>query len=134
MLPDIVEAAVRPGETTAAEKALARLRVRARAAGTQWALGLLARSEALMAGAGAEAHYVRALELLGATPWNCSAGALTSSYGGWLRRARRHIVAGNQLRQAYEVFVAMGAEGFAARARVELLATGTRSEGNGREQ
>ncbi|HLX87492.1 MAG TPA: response regulator transcription factor, partial [Acidimicrobiales bacterium] len=99
---------------------------RATAAATPWALGLLARSEALMAGAGAEEHYTLALDLLGVTPMDLQRGRAHLLYGEWLRRGRRHVDARSHLRQAHELFVAMGAEGFAERARVELLATGER--------
>jgi DNA-binding CsgD family transcriptional regulator len=46
------------------------------------------------------------------------------SYGEWLRRENRRADARDQLRSAFEGLLAMGAHGFAERARRELLATG----------
>ena len=45
-------------------------------------------------------------------------------YGEWPRRENRRVDAREQLRIAYEMLSRIGAEAFAERARVELLATG----------
>jgi DNA-binding CsgD family transcriptional regulator len=45
-------------------------------------------------------------------------------YGEWLRRRRRRHDARDRLRRAYETFDAIGADGFAERARTELRAAG----------
>ena len=47
-------------------------------------------------------------------------------YGEWLRRENRRVDARAQLRAAHELFVTIGMEAFAERARGELLATGER--------
>jgi DNA-binding CsgD family transcriptional regulator len=45
-------------------------------------------------------------------------------YGEWLRRENRRVDAREQLSRAHETLRAIGADGFAERARRELLATG----------
>jgi DNA-binding CsgD family transcriptional regulator len=125
LLPDMIEAAVRAGDRNAAEQALARFADRATAAGTPWALGLLARSRALLApDSAAEGHFASAVELLGASTMELQEARAHLLYGEWLRRARRHIDARDHLRQAHDMFAAMGAGGFLERARIELSAAG----------
>ena len=124
-LPDLIEAAVRAGRQPLAAQALGRFDERAKATGTPLALGLLARSAALLVGPDqARDTYEAALELLhptGAGPQIARAHLL---YGEWLRRQRRRREARDQLRTAHEMFEALGLDAFAERARVELRATG----------
>ena len=127
-LPDLVEAAVRAGRRDLAERALGRLADRATATGTPLALGLLARSRALLAApAGARQEYEDALQLLARTRTAPALARAHLLYGEWLRRQRRRREARDQLRTALEMFDAMGLRGFAGRTRVELGATGERA-------
>jgi DNA-binding CsgD family transcriptional regulator len=124
-LPLVVEAGVRSGDRDAATRALAELSARAQASGTPWALGLLARSRALLSDhADAEPFFERAIEQLACTTVAIDVAHTRLLYGEWLRRQKRRVHARTQLRLAYEEFSAMGAEGFAERARLELAATG----------
>ena len=128
VLPELVEAAARCGQTGLAEAALGRLAERAVASGTPLALGLLARSRALLASdTDAEPPYeeaVRHLEQCRSIPQLARAHLV---YGEWMRRQRRRRDARERLRTAHDMFTAMGAGAFAERARVELLATGERA-------
>ncbi|PWC08607.1 LuxR family transcriptional regulator [Mycetocola zhujimingii] len=124
-LPELIEAAVRAGDPDTAADALARLSVRARASGTDWALGLEARSRALtIAGPAAEDSYLEAIAHLSMSRIAGEAARAQLLYGEWLRREGRRQEARGQLRAAHELFSEMGAEAFAARAARELQATG----------
>jgi len=99
--------------------------VRATASATPWALGLLKRSQALMADDSlAEEMFQQSIAYLQQTLVLIDLALAQLSYGEWLRRHQRRIDARAQLRQAHEAFQSMGATGFAERARSELLATG----------
>jgi DNA-binding CsgD family transcriptional regulator len=126
-ISDLVEAAARAGDRPVAERGLGRLAERAQAAATPWALGLLARSMALIAGEEGELFYRDAIERLGAARMAIEAARAHLVYGEWLRRQKRRTDARESLRTAYESFAGMGAEPFAERARRELLATGERA-------
>jgi DNA-binding CsgD family transcriptional regulator len=124
-LPELVEAAARSGRTELAAAAVKRLAERTRAAGTELALGIEARSCALVSeGAAAEAFHREAIERLGGCRFALDLARARLVYGEWLRRERRRTDAREQLRVAHEMFASMGAEAFADRARRELLATG----------
>jgi DNA-binding CsgD family transcriptional regulator len=126
-LSELVEAACRTGETELASRALARLDEQTRAGEGDWALGILARSRALLGeGAAAEAAYREAIDRLSRTRLRPELARSRLLYGEWLRRANRRTDAREQLRGAHDAFVSMGAEAFAERARHELLATGAK--------
>ena len=124
-LPELVEAATRCGQGDVANAAIESLSERTRAAGTELALGMEARSKALVSdGAVAERLYREAIERLGRTRLAFELARAHLLYGEWLRRRRRRIDARDRLRAAQDMFTSFGAEAFAARARRELLATG----------
>jgi DNA-binding CsgD family transcriptional regulator len=122
---ELVEAAVRCGEEALAERALERLVETTGASGTEWALGVEARSRALLSeGDAAERLYLEAIERLGRTRQSVQLARAHLVYGEWLRRERRRIDAREHLRTALEMFTGMGAHAFAGRAERELSATG----------
>jgi DNA-binding CsgD family transcriptional regulator len=124
-LVELIEAAVRTADRDAATEALRLLEERTLAAGTEWALGALARSRALLTeGEEAEALYREAIERLGRGRVVIHLARAHLLYGEWLRRQGRRVDARNELRVAHALFDRMGAEAFAERARRELLATG----------
>ena len=124
-LSELVEAGVRSGQAERALAALDRLAEVTRTSGTDWALGIEARSRALMnGGQGAEGLYREAIQRLGRSRVQVELGRAHLLYGEWLRRERRRRDARDQLRTALEMFTSMGTEAFARRAERELSATG----------
>ncbi len=124
-LAELVEAAVRSGATADAKAAMAELDPMTLAAETDWALGVRARSLALMsAGPEAESLHQEAIDRLGRTTVLAHLARAELVYGEWLRREGRRADARGHLRVAHETFSTMGAEAFAERARRELMATG----------
>ena len=124
-LPELVEAASRSRHPARAAGALERLAEITRATGTDWALGVEARSRALVSeDRVAEDLYREAIERLSRTRVRMELARGHLLYGEWLRRGGRRVDSRQQLRTAHEMLTAMGADGFADRARGELLATG----------
>jgi DNA-binding CsgD family transcriptional regulator len=124
-LGELVEAATRCGRKDLAEQALARLSRKARATRTDWALGVEARSRALLSeGEDAEHAFREALERLGRTRVRAELARTHLLYGEWLRREARRVDARAELDRAREMFTAMDIAAFAARAGGEKLATG----------
>ena len=127
-LIELVEAAARSREPELAADALKELSERTRLSGTDWALGIKARSRALLDdGQGAEDLYLEATERLGRCRIRVHLARTQLLYGEWLRRQNRRIDARETLRAAHEMFSTMGAEAFAERAARELLATGEKA-------
>jgi DNA-binding CsgD family transcriptional regulator len=124
-LIEVVEAGARSDAHMAAADVLRQLDERTRASGTDWALGIRARSMALLSdGEVAEARYREAIERLGRSSVAVHLGRAQLVYGEWLRRENRRVDAREQLRAAHDTFSRIGADGFAERARRELTATG----------
>ncbi|SDT17307.1 LuxR family transcriptional regulator [Jiangella sp. DSM 45060] len=124
-LVELVEAAVRSDRHDEARAALEQLDERAGSSGTNWALGVRARSKALLSdGKRAEDLYRAAIERLGGSHATVERARAHLLYGEWLRRENRRTNAREQLRTAHDAFARIGAGAFAERARRELHATG----------
>jgi DNA-binding CsgD family transcriptional regulator len=124
-LSELVEACVRSGNSDLAAEALERLVEAPSASATEWGLGIVARSRALVSEDEAtEALYLEAIARLGRTPLRPELARAHLVYGEWLRRENRRVDARQQLRAAHEMFTCFGADAFAERTRRELLATG----------
>lgn len=124
-LVELVEAATRCGRPELAATALEQLAEPTLASGTSWALGIEARSRALLAeGSAAEDAYQESLAHLGRSRVHSARARVHLLYGEWLRRNSRRSDARSQLRTAHEMFNEMGAQAFAQRAARELDASG----------
>jgi DNA-binding NarL/FixJ family response regulator len=126
-LVELISAATHAGQPERAAAAFSRLSVTTQASGGDWALGIEARSQALLCeGQAAEELHRAAIERLGRTQLRADLARAQLQYGEWLRLAGRRADAREQLRPAREALAEMGIEAFAARAEQELLATGER--------
>jgi DNA-binding CsgD family transcriptional regulator len=121
-MAELAEAAARSGQPGRAAGVMRTLSGITTAAGTGWALGVQARSEALLNDR--EDLYQAAIGYLGRSHARVDLARAHLLYGEWLRRENRRADAREQLHRADEMLGAMGAAGFAGRARRELLATG----------
>jgi DNA-binding CsgD family transcriptional regulator len=124
-LVELIEAAARAGSPERATGAMRQLAESTSVSGTDWALGVEARSRALLSeGQTADRLHRKAIKRLGRIRMRAELARAHLLYGEWLRRENRRIDAREQLRAAYQMLTAMGMEGFTERARRELLATG----------
>jgi DNA-binding CsgD family transcriptional regulator len=126
-LSELIEAATRTENAELANGALTRLGEHTEGCDSDWALGIHARSRALLSeGKAPEPLYREAIERLGRTRLRPELARAHLLYGEWLRREHRRVDARAQLREAHGLFQKIGMEAFAERARAELLATGER--------
>jgi DNA-binding CsgD family transcriptional regulator len=124
-LSELVEASARSGNRDAAASALQRLEGRTRIAGAEWELAIRAQASALLSDRGqADSLFQEALARFRSSRTTLHLARAQLLYGEWLRREGRRVDAREQLRAAHETFDRLGADGFADRARRELLATG----------
>jgi DNA-binding CsgD family transcriptional regulator len=125
---ELIEAAARNGNSELATGTCRRLAGMTSASGTDWGLGIEARSRALVSdGDTAERCYRESIDRLGRTRIRADLARSHLLYGEWLRRERRRIDAREQLHIAHEMLETMGMEAFAERALRELKATGDSS-------
>jgi DNA-binding CsgD family transcriptional regulator len=123
--PELIEAAARGADAELARGALERLAETTQPCGGDVALGIEARSRALLSdGAAAEPLYREAIDRLSRTQVRPDLARAHLVYGEWLRREGRRVDARGQLRTAHDMLDAIGMEAFAERARRELIATG----------
>lgn len=124
-LAELTEAAVRAGDRAVAEEALERLEPTIAPVQSDWGLGILARSRALLSeGQAAEGLYREAVERLARARIRPDAARAHLIYGEWLRREGRRTEARTELRAAYDQCTRIGMPAYAARARAELEALG----------
>jgi DNA-binding CsgD family transcriptional regulator len=124
-LPELIEAAARAGQPDLAGQALDRLAGHTQAGGTDFGLGIAARSRALLSeGRAAQDLYREAIDRLGRTRLRPELARAHLLYGEWLRREHRRVDARVQLRAAHDILDPIGMDAFAERARRELAATG----------
>src|SRR5262249_31343000 len=106
---EFIEAAVRTGQPKLAAWVRDRLARMMRATGTDWAVGVLARSSALLAsGEAAESCYREAIDHLGRTRVRFELARAHLLYGEWLRREGRRQDFFYKQKTAYDMLTTAG--------------------------
>jgi DNA-binding CsgD family transcriptional regulator len=122
---ELAEAALHTGDLRRVSDAAEWLAERAQVTQTAWVQAMEARVRAMLhTGPEAEALYRQAIDQLATTPLRPEVARSHLLYGEWLRREGRRTDARAQLHTAHDMLAAMGMNGFAERARRELIATG----------
>ena len=112
-LAELIEAAARVGAHDVAAAALERLSETTRASGTDWALGVEARSRAILSqDSSAEDLYREAITRLSRTRVRVMTARAHLVYGEWLQRKERRADARAQLGIAHEMFTRNWSRGF----------------------
>lgn len=126
-LADFVEAGVFSGNAEAARAVIEEMEVASAPAPVPWVETMLHYGKALLAApAVAEGFFLQGLGPA-AKNWPFLRGRLLLAYGEWLRRQRRPADARAPLREARDLFDALGASPWSNRARQELRASGETS-------
>jgi DNA-binding CsgD family transcriptional regulator len=126
-LADFVEAAVFSGNAEAARGVIDEVERLSAPTPVPWVETMLQYGRALLAPPEAAEQFF--LQGLGpaAKKWPFLRGRLLLAYGGWMRRQRRPVDARAPLREARDIFDALGASPWSDRAREELRASGEAS-------
>jgi DNA-binding CsgD family transcriptional regulator len=122
--PELIEAYARAGRDGEAVELAAVLGEQAERSGAPLALALAARCRGLVAEAGFEPEFERALELHLAAGSPFERGRTLLAYGTRLHRARRRVDARKRLREALAAFEQLRARPWSAQARDQLRAAG----------
>jgi len=126
-LADFVEAAVYSGNAQAARDVIDEMERLSAPMPVPWVETMLFYGKALLADhEDAEGFFLMGLGPA-AKKWPFLRGRLLQAYGGWLRRQRRSVNARAPLREARDIFDALGASPWSDRARAELRASGEAS-------
>jgi ATP/maltotriose-dependent transcriptional regulator MalT len=122
---ELIEASARTGDTKVARSALDELAATTQPARSGFARGIEARCRALLAdGDDVETSYREAIKHLDRAGVRIELARAHLLFGEWLRREGRQGEARERLRAAEEMLAEIGMEGFADRARGELIAAG----------
>jgi DNA-binding CsgD family transcriptional regulator len=122
---EFAEAALHCDDLPRLRQAAEWLAERVRATPTAWARGMDARVRAMLStGDEADTLYRQSIDEFATTRLRPELARGHLLYGEWLRREGRRIDARNQLHTAHDMLADMGMDGFAERARRELVGTG----------
>ncbi len=126
-LADFVEAAIYSSNVEAARGVIDEMERVSASMPVPWVETMLFYGKALLA----DREHAEGFFLKGLGPaarrWPFLRGRLLLAYGGWLRRQRRSVNARAPLREARDLFDALGASPWSDRAREELRASGEAS-------